>query len=808
MPTLQALRKELQTQTSSRVERLKRRFFSDKLFVDTKRAKIVTRVYQETEGQPVEIRRARALERILAEIDICILPDELIVGCQNASSARSANVFPEMCTDWLERELDELSTRAQDKFIVTDEVKAELRAIFPYWKGRTLHDHMAASTPQETLEQLELECPSVFGWSAYRNGVGHIVPNHEMVIKKGYRRIQEDAEKARRELDLTQFDNIPKDAFLRSVAIVCQAAIDFGRRYSAEAARLARAEKDAVRKRELEEIADICSRVPEQPARTFHEAVQFLWFIELIAQLESNGSSISPGRFDQYMWPYLSSDLERGALTEAAALDIIECFYIKLSEMVLLYDKVSASFFTNFVMGEHIILGGQKADGSDAVNPLSYLCLQAQMDVGLFQPNLSVRYHEGTADRFLVESLRVVRERNAMPQFLNDELFVPAMVERGVPLEEARCYSADGCDETCIAGKQGGQMFVMLSMAKLLELALNDGKCRLSGRQNGPHTGDPLTFPSMNDIWNAFQKQLEFAYRHAATTLNTEVLMHRRVMPTPFLSTTLDTCVERGLDVSNGGVDYYYSILIAIAGMANVGDSMAAIQKLVFEEKKITMAQLMEALDSNFFGYEPLRQLLINRAPKFGNDDDYVDALTVRAVDLAYAESQRYKDPRNIALKTSIWPSYFTVTAHVQFGETVGATPDGRRAREPLNDGISPAQSMDTHGPTASMNSVAKIHQDQCPAGMIYNMKFSPEVLSSDDRLTALANMIKTYFHKGGGQVQFNVTSTKTLLDAQMAPEKYRDLMVRVVGYSALFVELSEPVQDDLINRTQYTELC
>lgn len=808
MATLQAAQRALRTQTSTRVERLKQRFYCDKLFVDTKRAKIVTRVYQETEGQPIEIRRARALERVLAEIDICILSDELIVGCQNASSPRSANVFPEMSVDWLERELDDLSTRAQDKFIVTDEVKAELRALFPYWKGRTLHDHMTAATPKETLEQLDLDCPSVFGWSAYRNGVGHIVPNHEMVIRKGYRRILEDAEKARRELDLTEFENIAKDAFLRSVAIVCQAAIDFGRRYAEEAARLARLEKDAARKRELERIADICSRVPEQPARTFHEAVQFLWFIELIAQLESNGSSISPGRVDQYLWPYLSRDLERGALTEAAALDIVECFYIKLSEMVLLYDKTSASFFTNFVMGEHIILGGQNADGSDAVNPLSYLCLQAQMDVGLFQPNLSVRYHKGTADRFLVESLRVVRERNAMPQFLNDELFVPAMVERGVPLEEARCYAADGCDETCIAGKQGGQMFAMLSMAKILELALNDGKCRLTGRQNGPKTGDPRAFTSMDDIWTAFQKQLEFAYRHGATTLNTEVLVHRRIMPTPFLSTTLDTCVERGLDVSNGGVDYYYSILIAIAGMANVGDSLAAIQNLVFEKKRIDMAQLTEALDSDFVGHEPLRQLLINRAPKFGNDDDYVDALTVKAVDMAYAESQKYKDPRNRALKRSIWPSYFTVTAHVQFGESVGATPDGRRAREPLNDGISPVQSMDTHGPTASMNSVAKLHQDQSPAGMIYNMKFSPEVLSSDERLLALSNMIKTYFHKGGGQVQFNVTSTKMLLDAQKSPEKYRDLMVRVVGYSALFVELSAPVQGDLIRRTQYMELC
>lgn len=807
MSTVQAAKERLRARTSARIERLKTRFFTDKLVVDTKRAKIVTRIYQETEGEPIEIRRARVLECVLAEIDVCILSDELIVGCQNASSPRGANVFPEMATYWLERELDDLTTRAQDKFIVPDKAKDELRALFPYWKGRTLHDHMVSNMPKDTLEQLELDHPSVFGWCAYQNGVGHIVQNHEMVINKGYRRILEEAERSRSELDLTQFDNIKKDIFLRAVIIVCKAVIKFGRRYAAEAARLAKVESDPGRRLELEKIAQICATVPEEPARTFHEAVQFLWFIELITQLEVNGVSISPGRFDQYMWPFLERDLEQGALTEADALDIIECFYIKLSEMVILYDKITASFITNFVMGEHIILGGQKADGSDSVNPLSYLCLQAQMDVGLFQPNISVRYHKGTADRFLVESLRVVRERNAMPQFLNDELFVPAMVERGVPLEEARCYSADGCDETCIAGKQGGQMFIYLSLAKIFELALNDGKCRICGRQNGPRTGDPRFFTSMDDIWTAYQKQLEFAYRHAAAALNTEVIVHGRIMPVPFLSTTLDTCIERGLDVSNGGVDYYWSVMIAIAGMSNVGDSLAAMQKLVFEEKKVSMAQLIDALDSNFEGQESLRQMLINKAPKFGNDNDYVDALTVKAVDMSYAESQKYRDPRNRALKSSIWPGYFTVTAHVQFGETVGATPDGRKAREALNDGISPTQSMDTNGPTASMNSVAKIHQDQSPGGMIYNMKFSPEVLSSDEKLLALANMIKTYFHKGGGQVQFNVTSTKTLLDAQKRPEKYRNLMVRVVGYSALFVELSTPVQGDLIKRTQYTDL-
>jgi formate C-acetyltransferase len=590
------------------------------------------------------------------------------------------------------------------------------------------------------------------------------------------------------------------------VIIVCDAVMAFGRRYADEAGRLARHETNEQRKGELERIAEICRRVPEYPARTFHEAVQFLWFIELITQIETNGVSISPGRFDQYMYPYYRRDVDAGALTEDEALDIIECLWIKLSEMVILYDKITASFIANFSMGEHIVLGGQKADGSDATNDLSYLCLQAQMDVGLMQPNLSVRWHKGCDERLLIEGLRVVREKNAIPQFLNDELFVPSMVGRGIPLEEARVYSADGCDEMSVAGKMGGQLFIYISLAKVFELALNDGRCRVCGRQNGPRTGDPKTFASIDDILKAYQTQLEFAYRHAAVTLNTEVLVHAKVMPVPFLSTTLQGCVERGIDMTAGGTDYYWTSLIAIAGMSNVGDSLAAVKKLVFEEKRFTMAELLDALDRNFEGRDFIRQMLINRAPKFGNDIDYADELTVKAVDMSYAVSQKYRDPRDRRLKSSNWPAYLTVTSHVQFGQTVGALPDGRLAGAALNDGVSPTQGRDTSGPTAAMNSVAKLHQEQSTGGLIYNMKFSPEALAGEENLKRLADMIRTYFLKGGGQVQFNVTSTKTLKEAQKVPDRHRNLMVRVVGYAALFVELSTAVQDDLIQRTQYTE--
>jgi len=801
-----AVRANLRDRKSPRIVRLKERFYSDRFYVDSKRALLVTESYRETEGQPIEIRRAKALEKVLLGVDVMILPDELIVGVQNGSSSRSANVFPEMATYWIERELDEFETRPQDKFIVTDQTKKDLRSIFPFWKGKTLHDHMLTHMPAETREQLHMDHPAVFGWCAYQNGVGHIVQDHEGVIRKGFRRIREEAEQVLQNLDLTVPVNIKKEAFLRAVLIVCDGAIQFGHRYADEARRLASEEQDETRRRELKRIAEVCDRVPEHPARSFHEAVQFLWFIELVTQIETNGVSISPGRFDQYMYPFYRRDIDEGRLSENEALDLIECLWIKLSEMVILYDKITASFIANFSMGEHLNLGGENADGSDATNELSYLCLQAQMDVGLMQPNLSVRWHRSCDDRFLIEALRVVREKNAIPQFLNDELFIPSMVDRGIPIEEARCYSADGCDEMCVGGKTGGQMFLYLSLAKIFELAINNGKCRLCGRQMGQKTGDPRTFASIDDILTAFKTQLEFFNRHAAIALNTEALVHAKVMPVPFLSSTLQGCIERGTDMTAGGADYYWTSLIAIAGMSNVGDSLAAIQRLVFEEKRISMEQLFDALDRNFEGHEPLRQMLINRSPKFGNDIDEVDKLTVRAVDMAYEESQKYRDPRGGTLKSSIWPAYLTVTAHVQFGQSVGALPDGRFARTPLNDGISPSQGMDLNGPTAAMNSVAKLHQQQSTGGMIFNMKFSPSALATDINLQRLADLIKTYFEKGGGQVQFNVTSSDTLKEAQKKPEQHKNLMVRVVGYAALFVELSTAVQDDLIRRTQYID--
>jgi formate C-acetyltransferase len=787
-----------------RIERLLARYRSDRHYVDSTRAMLVTESYKATEGEPIEIRRAKALEKILGEIKVYILPDELIVG-HLASTPRSCQAYPDLSRICFE-ELDDFETRAIDPFIVSDKVKKDIRSIQPYWQARTLRDHIDKRLPEETREQLEAEHPAIFGWCAYNNGIGHICLDNEGVIKKGYNRIRENAQEQLDELDWSQPGNLKKESFLRSVIIICEAAVHFGRRFASEAKKNAETEKDPRRKKELEKISEICGHVPGRPARTFHEAIQFLWFIELIAQLETNGTSISPGRFDQYMYPYYRSDVAGEEVSENDMLELIECFWIKLSEVVLLYDKVTASFITNWVMGEHVNLGGQMADGSDATNELSYLCLQAQMDVGLMQPNMSVRWHRSTPERFKIESCRVLREKNAIPQILNDEIFIPSLVDRGIPVEKARCYAGVGCDETSIAGEVASLLETPISIAKVLELALNNGRCRLCGRQLGPETGDPEMFGTVDEIIEAYKKQMKYFAKHAAVTNATEAVVHAEMMPTPFVSINVKGCVEKGLDATAGGQEYYYSTSFP-AGPSNVGDSLAVIKKLVFEEKKVTMCELLDALDNNYEGKEFLRQTLINKAPKYGNDIDYVDELVVEGLKIFSDEIQKYTDVRGGNLLSSYWVMYMTVTAHIPFGLAVGATPDGRFATTPLNDSISPTQGMDTGGPTAAMRSAAKIDQKPCTAGLIYNMKFSPAALAGEENLKRFVDLVKAYFDLGGAQVQFNITSSDTLKRAQKEPDKYKDLMVRVVGYAANFVDLSIPVQEDLIKRTQYKEI-
>jgi pyruvate formate-lyase/glycerol dehydratase family glycyl radical enzyme len=795
----------LQRKHLPRIERLLKAFReADRHYLDSDRAVWVTQAYQETEGEPIEIRRAKAFEKILAGIKVYILPDELIVG-HLASRPRSCQVYPDLSRICFE-ELEDFEKRPIDPFVVTEAVKKDLQAIEPYWKGRTLRDHVDRRIPQATREQIEARHPAVFGWCAYNNGIGHICLDFAGLIQKGYRAVKGEAEDQLRKLDWTEPGNLGKEAFLRSVIRVCEATAAFTKRYAGEARRLVESEGNPVRKKDLERIAEVCTRVPEQGARTFWEAIQFLWFMMLLGYLETNGTSISPGRFDQYMYPYYEQDVKEGRLTKEEALELIECFWIKLSEVVLLYDRQTAEFITNWVMGEHVNLGGQLADGRDATNELTFLCLQAQLDVGLMQPNMSVRWHRNSPERFRLESCRVLRERNAIPQFLNDEVFVPSLLSRGIPLPKARGYASVGCDESSVPGEVAGLLVTPINVAKVLELALNEGRCRICGESMGVPTGDPRKFTSMEDVMRAFREQLHFYAHHMAVVNATEAFVHAEVMPTPFISASVKGCVERGKDAAAGGQEYYYSTCFP-SGAVIAGDSLAAIDRLVFRDKRLTMEELLEALNRNFAGRESIHQMLIHKAPKYGNDDDEADRWVLETMKIFAEEVQKFKDVRGGNLDSSYWLTSAMVTAHIPFGTAVGATPDGRMAGTPLNDSISPGQGRDMSGPTAAMRSIAKIDHLPYTAGVIYNMKFSPAALGGEENLRRFVGLIKAFFELGGAQVQFNITSSETLQAAQQEPEKYKDLMVRVVGYAAHFVDLSRPVQEDLIRRTQYEEV-
>jgi pyruvate formate-lyase/glycerol dehydratase family glycyl radical enzyme len=795
-----------------RVRRLKDRFVTCTRYVSSERALLVTESYRETEGESIQIRRAMAAKKILENMGTAIYPDELIVGSQNELSPRSANLFPEFGVEYIEKEMDTWETRNQDPFVATDEVKEDLRRIIPYWKGKTLSDQLMKELPGDIVDQLQAEHPVVFGWCAQGNGIGHIHVNYKRLLEKGFDGIREEAEEKLRNLDYSNDPQVSeKNRFYRSIIIVSEAASEFGRRYARTAKELAAKEADPKRKTELLKIAEVCTRIPAKPARNFWEALQAVWFINLIVQLESNGVSISPGRMDQYLYPFYKKDLEEGVLTRAEALELLDTSYVKFAEMLILYDNYSARFLTNFVMGEHVALGGVDRFGRDATNELSYLMLQAQEDVGLIQPNMSVRWHESIPRDFMMKAIQVLKKQNAIPQFLNDGVYIDSLLDKGIPLEEARNYQPVGCDEMCLDdGQMGGLLLVPLGMAKCFELAMNDGRCQMCGRQLGPKTGSLEEFDSYEQLWDSFEKQVKFYLKIVSEIANVEALVHRDFNRSPVKSALMDTCMESGRDVNDGGARYYYTTSFP-AGPSNTADSLAAVKKLVFEEGKIGKAELLEVLKRNFEGYDDIRKMLLE-TPKFGNDNDYVDSIMANIVDLFNAECRKYHDIRNdwngkSELLRSFWPEYLTVTAHVAFGETVGAMPGGKLAKAPVNDGISPVQGMDKSGPTAAMNSMAKLDLRHASGGVIYNQQFDPSLVDDTHKMHMFIDLLETFFRKGGPQIQYNIVGTGMLEDAQKKPEKYKNLMVRVVGYAALFVELSRTVQDDIITRTRFQEL-
>jgi len=798
---------------NKRTESLRENLLASEPALCPERAELLTAAWRETEGRPILTRRAAGFAAILRGMSIYISPGELLVGNQ-ASTPRAAPFFPEFAVAWLRRELHDLPTRRIDPFRVSPATEAALLGVMDYWQGKTHNDLVGALNaqllPAEVLAAYDASSSCVnqvmtnFGRTG--SGDGHVVAGYGRVIRTGFTGLIEQAQTMLGGLDLRRPENLDKRLFYHSVIIALEAAIAYAGRYGALAEQMAADEADRTRQAELRQIAAICRRVPAYPARTLHEALQFYWFLQLLIQVESDGHSISPGRFDQTVYPYYAADLEAGRLTRAQTLELVECFWLKCCEVNKVREWAAAQFLSGYPMFQAITLGGQTSAGREATNELSYICLEATANLQLPQPTVVVRVHDGSPDEFLLAASRcVLNHGGGMPGFFSDEVVIPSLLNAGLPLEDARDWCVMGCSEFQVAGKfnTGNGGLCHVNVLKILELALNGGTNPATGQCPCPGEGTLSTFRSFDAVWEAFRRQLRYYLGLVPILDGITSRVYEELTPTPFLSALLDHRLEIGRDVSRGGGPNYRNLQSLVQGIPNAADSLAAIKKLAFDERRLTGAELMEALRTDFQGPrgEEIRQLLLNRAPKYGNDDDSVDLLAADLFRQYAQEITRYTPPRG----GYYGPSIQSLSGNVPQGRRVGATPDGRRAWAPLADNASPSPGADRRGPTAVLQSAAKLDSVLASNGAILNLKFHPSALRGEGQLHKFVALIRSFVDLKGMQVQFNVLSAELLRDAQLHPEQYRNLVVKVAGYSALFSMLDKELQDQIIARTTHS---
>ncbi|MDK2822018.1 MAG: hypothetical protein PWQ67_2686 [Clostridia bacterium] len=785
---------------TARINKLKRKVVSTPKAICAERAFLVTESYKETEGEPMIIRRAKAFQKVLNEMSIYIGEGELIVG-NHASSCNKVPVFPETGALWVEEQLDSFTKRSLNRYLITEKEKDILKKILPYWKGKTVLEIAPKLLPEETKAVFEQVYPVISPTLFLRNGVGHLVPNYKVVLENGFEGIKSEVIEKLNNLDASRPGNIKKMQFYRSILIVSDAASNFAERYSRLAEKLAAEEKDLVRKEELEEIAKVCRRVPKMPATTFHEALQSFFFLQLLIHIETDGLAESPGRFDQYMYPFLKKDLQEKKLDIEKAQELLDCTWLKMNEINKLSDvPPTTKYFGGVSMTQNIIIGGIDENGDDITNELSYMCLEADAHIRLPQPSLSIRIHSGSPENFLLKTVELIKKGGGKPAIFNDEIIVPALMNDGISLADARNYGIVGCVEPISSGNANGWTnAAMFNLAKCLELALHNGVCQLSGKKIGLSTGEAREFNNFEQVKDAFVKQVAYFIKHMVIMLNTWDQVHMELLPTPFVSAFVDGCIDKGQDLVEGGAKFNYTGPQGI-GLADVADSLTAIKTLVFENKILTMEELISALENDFEGQENLRLLLRNKAPKYGNGDLLPD-LMAREVGVIYCrEIEKYWNPRGGKYR----PGLFPVASNVPLGGVVGALPNGRKKGLPLADGISPVHGCDVNGPTAVIRSVARVNHAQATNGTLLNLKFHPSALKDERDLKKLISLIRVFASLKLMHVQFNVVSADDLRKAQQDPENNRDLMVRVAGYSAMFVDLDKKMQDDIIDRTEF----
>ena len=830
---------------SSRIQGLIDTLYEKMPEIEAARGRLVTESYKMTEELPIIKRRSHAFAHILKNIPIVIRDNELIVGSATVAP-RSCQVFPEYSYEWLLSELDTVSTRQADPFYISEETKKELREIYPWWKGKTTSDLARANMSREAYEAF-VEHSIFTPGNYFYNGIGHVCVDYGKVLKNGYRGIIAEAEGALSKLDVADSDYASRNNFLYAVIESCEAVIGYARRYGALAKELAQRESNPERKRELEEISKNCVRVPEFGATSFYEACQSFWFIQLLLQVESSGHSISPGRFDQYMYPYYKKDIENGKITRERAQELLDCIWVKFNDINKVRDRASADGFAGYGMFQNLIVGGQDIHGMDATNDLSYMCIEAAMHVPLPQPSISVRVWNGSPEDLLIKAAALTRLGTGLPAYYNDEIIIPSIMARGLTLEDARDYCIIGCVEPQKAGKTDGwHDAAFFNMCRPMELVFSNGYDK--GKRIGPETGDVASMKSFEELYNAYKTQQSYMIKLLVNANNAIDMAHATRCPLPFQSCMVEDCIGRGKSLQEGGAIYNFTGPQGF-GIANNTDGLIAIKKLVFDEGRFTLAELREAMRANYgYGvhgeaaekltteiatelvrqgisvseaairtiydevtnqtslgegqrarYREIKRLIDEEAPKYGNDIYDVDMFARDVANTYTKEVEKYKNPRGGIFQAGLYP----VSANVPLGASTGATPDGRLAYTPLADGIGPASGRDKKGPTATANSVAKLEQSVASNGTLLNQKFHPSALAGMSGLSKFVALIRSYFDQKGMHVQFNVVTKETLLDAQKNPEKYKTLVVRVAGYSALFTTLSRSLQNDIINRTE-----
>jgi len=780
---------------SSRVRNLREKVVNAIPEVCLERAWLMTESYKETEGQPEIIRRAKSLEKILNEMSIDIDEGELIVG--NATSKlRGGPILPEVQWKWYLTEMETISTREWDRFApLSEDDKKKMKQFVPNWKGKSIYDRLHSRCPEYALKLINI-INSGSGFCLHSANLAHI-GIYGTVLKKGLNGIKREVNKELQKLNLADAKDFEKYLFLKAVNITLDSVPRIAQRYSELAKSLARKETDMKRKAELEKIAEICNWIPANPPRSFYEALQSVWFIYIALMIEAWGYGIGFGRPDQYLFPYYKNDIKKEILTNEEVRELIELFYIKINALLTPQSGEAVKTFAGFAIWGNITLGGITKDGKDAVNALTYLFLDAEENMRLMSEDLIIRIHKKNPDAYVIRALEVLKILKGKFKFCSDEVTIRQLIRDGKPEKHARDYVMAGCVTPTIPGFSHDLPGPPFNLPLMLELALNNGIWRLTGEQIGPRTGDVRKFKTYKELWNAYTKQVEALVPIAVLLSNSDRKLYAEFCPTPFQSSLYPRCIKKGVDITNGGVVPYASQAMMAVGIPNVGDAFAAIKMAVFDDKRITMERLINALDKNFEGEEEILYILEN-CPKYGNDDDYVDSIICNIVDHFSNEIAKYESLPGIIRPAGA----LALTSNIPLGAIVGALPDGRKAGVAFADGgISPCQGRNISGPTATMRSVAKIDHVKVSGGCVLNMRFNPDVLRSESKRKKFSSLIRTFFETGGSFVQFNIVDTETLRDAQRNPAKYKDLLVRVSTYSAYFVELSKELQDDIIAR-------